>query len=862
MPISRARDLQPLYSTIENYDLVIVPDNPLADAINRRVQTPQFGTFATTPRRLATGRREQAEDRLAFLEVVDRTDHSWKAIAYAIGNILQCWEHQGAAGEIFEYGAYTDGTTEAAVDIIEDIQTTSGQLTNYEIDEDEAVAVVGYEQLTQLERSILPPDHDRVELFTDDPFDHPPFHVFDSSADIVDALLDTVTPANADDVAVVLDSASRYSSLVESALEANAIPYYGGPGFVDHPDHRAFVRLLRTAFRGSETTVTDAKPVLARLGANVPVEHDEKHLTRVDVPEVQWITDFCETVERSTFDEALTAFETETGRNLGRFSEELSKLGLATATVTRDRVEDLAYYLQTYDVPVDRENEGVLLADARSSGYVDRSSVFYLGLDDGWTHAAPQRPWVDTDAQFERYIRRFQLLLQSGTEQYYLVQDTAGGQPVTPCLYFGELLDADFERFSDLDSVQHSHPERETGARFETDPIGVEPDAIETISQSSLKSYVNSPRDYFFDRILDGPDKDYFREGNLFHEFAEFYVNHPDRVDDDAIRDVVDLMLREAGSFFHGDEAPLRRRKYRIGLDTIVEYLDAYSPESQAFLTPAAGWGDNAVADHFGLEVDSPLTERWFENAAIGAKGRIDLVRAADHIVDYKSGNKKSAYKLVMRSSIDPVADTPNFQAALYLSHFRSENPDQRIQFSFCHFLETLDDVIADDATIDDALTTIEYYPDPFDDFVASREAYDALLNGYNDCVATFEDLGFAAYQDTVESLSFPETTDKAELRDSAFAEEFTAAVQVATTDDVDAEKGCDQAIRELNGIRKRAFFREDLDAFEAFVADRIEEINHRRAGAERFPIEGPGGEPNYRRVDHRDLMLEGDRDD
>ena len=862
MSIRRARPLDTLYSNLAAYDLVIAPDNPLASAINRRVTTPQFGTFATTPRRLATGRREQAEDRLAFLEVVDRTDHSWKAIAYAIGNILQCWEHHGAADAIFDYDAYTDGTTEAAVEIIEDIRTTSGQLTDYEIDEDEDVAVVGYEQLTQLERSILPAEYDRVGLFTDDPFDHPPFHVLDSSADIVDALLDTVTQTNADDVAVVLDSASRYSSLVESALEANDIPYYGGSGFVDHPDHRAFVRLLRMAFRGSETTVADAKPVLARLGANVPVEHDEKQLTSVDAPGVQWITDFCETVERSTFDEALTAFEAETGRNLERFSEELSKLGLATKTVTRDRVEDLAYYLQTYDVPVDRENEGVLLADARSSGYVDRSSVFYLGLDDGWTHAAPQRPWVDTDTQFERYIRRFQLLLQSGTEQYYLVQDTAGGQPVTPCLYFGELLDADFEQFSDLESVQHSHPEQETGERFEREPVGIDPDSIETISQSSLNSYVNSPRDYFFGRILDGPDKDYFREGNLFHDFAEFYVNHPDHVDDDAIVDVVDLMLREAGSFFHDDEAPLRRREYRIGLDTIVDYLDAHPPESQAFLTPASGWGDNAVADHFGLEVDSPLTERWFENAAIGAKGKIDLVQAADHIVDYKSGNKKSTYKVVKRSSIDPVADTPNFQAALYLSHFRSENPGQRIQFTFCHFLETLDDVIVSDASLEDALTTIEYYPETFDDFVASRGAYDALLNGYNDCVATFDDLGFAAYQDTVESLSFPETTDKAGLRDSSFAEEFTAAVQGATAEDVDAEKGCDQAIRELNVIRKRAFFREDLDAFEAFVADLIEEINHRRAGAERFPIDGPGGEPNYRRVDHRDLLLEGDRDD
>ncbi|MFQ3295806.1 MAG: hypothetical protein ACI8VE_002896, partial [Natrialbaceae archaeon] len=81
-------------------------------------------------------------------------------------------------------------------------------------------------------------------------------------------------------------------------------------------------------------------------------------------------------------------------------------------------------------------------------------------------------------------------------------------------------------------------------------------------------------------------------------------------------------------------------------------------------------------------------------------------------------------------------------------------------------------------------------------------------------------------------------------------------------SDDVNAEKGCDQAIRALNGVRRQAFFREDLDAFEAFVQERLEELNRYRAGEARFPIEGLAGEPNYRRVDHRDLLLEGGTDE
>jgi len=88
-------------------------------------------------------------------------------------------------------------------------------------------------------------------------------------------------------------------------------------------------------------------------------------------------------------------------------------------------------------------------------------------------------------------------LLQNGVDQYYLVQDTAGGTPVTPCLYFEEILDEEFERFSDLDSIQHSRAARTTHDGFGKESIDVAAEKVTAFSQSSLNTYVNSPRDYF-----------------------------------------------------------------------------------------------------------------------------------------------------------------------------------------------------------------------------------------------------------------------------------------------------------------------------------------------------------------------------
>nr|WP_284438579.1 PD-(D/E)XK nuclease family protein [Halomicroarcula laminariae] len=850
-----------MYEDVADYDLVLTPDAPLASAINRRVDVPQFGTFATTPRRLAAGRREQAEDRSAFLEVIDRTDHDWKSISYAIGNVLQCWEHQGSIESILDYDSYVDTETSDVVEIMAELQSTSRSLTEYTIDE-ESIAVVGEQQFTTLERAILPDDYDQFDLFIDEPFDYPSFNIFDSSADIIDAILDTVTATTAENVAVVLDASSRYSSLIEAAFDAAGIPYYGGPGFIDEPDHRAFLNLCRAGFRGGETTVGDVQPVLTQMGIDVPIDHNNKRLYEAGIPETAWIREFCQSLTTYTFKEALTEYESQTDTSLVSFHEELGQLGIADVPVSADTVDELAYYLQTYEVPVNRENEGVLLADAKSAGYVDRSVVFHVGLDEDWTHSPPQRPWVDTESQFQRYLNQFQLLIQSGVEQYYLVQDTKGGKPVTPCLYFGELLDDDYDQFSDLDSVAHRRPVADGQIGFEKEELDVEAETVEAISQSSLNSYVNSPRDYFFSRLVDGPDKDYFTEGNLFHDFAEFYVNHPETIDADALSDVVDVMADEARPLFAGTDEPLRRRSYRIGLETIIEYLDAHGPESDDFLTPSSGWGSNFFADYFDEPIDSPLTERWFENTSIGIKGKIDLVTAPDHLLDFKSGRKKSRRDVVKQAAIDPPNDTPNFQAALYLCHYRTMHPDEPISFTFFHFLETVDDVITGDADLDDTLTTVKYYPWTFDEHVGSRQAYETLLDGYNDCVATFEELGFDAYAQIMTELSFPGTTAKDELRESSFAASFTAAVDEQTGGDVDVEKGCDQAIRELNSCRKKSFFRDDLDAIERFVTDRIEELNQYRRGDTRFPVEGLDGEPNYRRIDHRDLLLEGTTDE
>jgi len=860
--IKRSKPIDRLYEAVAEYDLVIVPDAPLASALNRRLEYPHFGPFAITPRRLAARRRETAEDRLAFLEVISQTDLSWKQASYAIGNVLQCWEYRGSPDAILEYDAFDTPATRTVVDCIGSLETTSRTLTDYQIDREEydSVAVIGEQQLTNLERSILPAEYDAVDRFCNDSFELPPVRIFDSPAAIVDAVLDTVTTANADDIAVVLDASSEYSPLIESAFEATAIPYYGGPSFTDDQDHRAVIHLLRSTIAGSDTRLKSVKPLLTRLGVTIDIDHDEKRLFEVDDPQLEWLHDFCDRAAALTIGEALTTYENRAECTLETFREELDHLGLLTEPITEETIDRLTFYLETYDVPIDRENDGVLLADAKSASFVDRPVVFYLGLDEGWTHTSPERPWVDHDEEFERNLDQFQSLLQSGVDQYYLVQNTAGGTPVTPCLYFEDLLEVEFERFSDFESIRHSRTFRSTGAGFDKEPVDAETEPETALSQSSLNSYANCPRDYFFGRLVDNPDKDHFVEGNLFHDFAEFVVNHPAFIDDAVIEEVVDVMIEETRAFHRDVDLATRRTTYRVGLETIVDYLEKNAPSDTDFLTPTSS-SDNVFATYFDRPVDSPATERWFEDDDRGIKGKIDLIQSPTQLVDFKSGSKKPPSQIIKRAAIEPPSDRPNFQALLYLTYYRSQRPNEQLEFTFFHFLETLDDVVTGEGTLDDCLTTVTYRPISFDEFVQSRTVFDELReDAPNDCNKTFSKTSYEEYQAAFDAHQPPRTRDAEEMADSPFGNALLEGMIDAVGDYKYVKKGCMQAFRHLCGYRKEGYFVEDLDEFERFIDEQLGELNRYRCGDSRFPVEGRAGEPNYRYMNNRDMILTTER--
>ncbi|ACV11888.1 conserved hypothetical protein [Halorhabdus utahensis DSM 12940] len=860
MPVQRARSIDDLFEAVAGYDLVLTVDAPLSLALNRRLDHPRLGRFAATPQMLAADEFRPQDQRQLFVEVIDKTALPWKQAAHLVELILGCWEETGDRQAILEYDRYDTTATREVLEVIASVASAHRDLDTYRIDEDRDVAVIGESQFSALDRSILPAEYDTIDPLTSEAFDLPAFHSFASRTAIVEAIVDNVTSDNADDVAIVMDRGGPFPALIESALEARDIPFYGGPGFADNEGLRTFLELLRLAHADSRARVGDVRPIARGLGIDFPVDDEDKLLAELGSPAAEPIQAFCANVPEWTFGEAIREFEELSNQTLDAVRDELGVLGLVDEPVTDGRLDDLEFYLSAFDVPIDREDSGVLLADANTSTYVDRPAVFYLGLDADWTHQVIDRPWIDTERKDREHLRQFQLLLQNGREQYYLVQETSAGEPVRPCLYFHDLLDDDIETFDDFGTIPHTYRRGDGSTGFEHDPVSAAPEPIETISQSSLSTFVNCPRDYFFDQLVEQPDRDYFRKGNCYHDFAEFYVNHPDVIADADRAELVDLFLDELRPFVDQVDRDVLETEFDVGLELIGRFIDENPPVERDYSEYEVLPFGNLVADYFDHPIDSPITEQWFENPELGGKGKVDLIHSPTQLLDYKSGSAKSASQVVDRSSIEEIHDKPDFQALLYLAHHRRVRRDEPIDFVFYHFLDLVDDAITGTADIEDALVRVTYYPETFDEWAGTQTAFDALCVGVaesNNRRKTLEKLGYDAYAQFLDGHAFPDIDEKDALLDTEFADAFVRYARDRVGEYKYVTSGIESALKTLLDLRGENYFRDDVEAFEPFLDEQIALINDYRKSS--FPV----GDPNLDRVTHRDLLLtEEGRDD
>lgn len=864
MKVEKIYSIEELYDKVQNYDIVFTSEAAMMSALNDRIEEPVLGYFAITP--LIYCFREHQNDNLLqerrlFIEIVKNTDLSWKQASYLLENVLECWRNDGSLEAIKKYDRFDTDLVDSVIDVIENENSVFSVMEDLEVDEDKDVAVVNFDQFDEMDKQVLPENFERFDVFTDEKRDLDRFKVFNSSTEIVRTVVNNVTEDTAQDTAVVLKKDSSYSALIESALESEGIPVMRQDNLGEDEGLRTFIQTLRLATNNGRKLVKDCQPVLRRLGFDISIKKNNDYLSEVDIEEITDFQSLLSEVEGAEVSEALELLEEYIETDL---TEEFEELGILQEKVSGKLVNQLEYYLDTFNIEKDSTGNGVLLANSNSSAVVDRPIVFYLGMDSSWTPGTSNRPWIDKEEEDTRNLKEFKMLIQNGEQQHYLVQDQNMNDDVTPCLYFNELTDEEFESFRDLPHESYEAASSDLRDGFNQEEYDIEVGQVSLFSQSSLNGFVKSPKEHLFDRVTDSADQDYFRKGTLYHDFAEFYANQGDFVEEKGVEEFIEIMLDEMKSIV--DELKLERleTEFRVGIKNIKSFVD----QNVENKTELEGYSqrerkENFFAEYYDKEIENEFTEAWFENPDLVAKGTVDLIVNDNYLADYKSGkNPDSAPQIVKSSNLELLEDSPNFQAMLYLANLRTLRPDQGLKFTFFHFLSNIEDEMSGEADPEENIVTISYFPDKFNESLSNQAVVDYIYssNQRRDFIDIIGEEDFKSALDRI-NVNNDAQYDKHQILNKSideFKEVCRNNVEIGRGNDKLTEKqlndGAESILKKIVEFRKKNYFEEDLDAFEDFLQKQLDLLNSYRS--EEFPLQNPVlDQVDVEDLDHKDMI-------
>ena len=856
MEIQRTRSIDEIFDEVKEYagnGTIVTTDASLADALNARLtrlDRPVVGDFCVTPRRYVSDpEMEERED--SFLKLVNEQNLGWRQASYMLDKTISCWQYTGELEKITEYDRFDKDVSQKVIDTLKDSDTVFSRLEEQKLEG--KVVVVGFEDFTELDKKILPEDFEKIDFMTDETHELSEFKVFESKQDIVQCLKENIESIGPEKTSVVVDPESQYQPLIEASLDARNIAYLSSRSLSEESDLRSLISLLRIGLSTKNVKVRDVRPVLDEMDVDISASKDNRLVSRTSgMDDIQELLNVLEYLD---YTEVLRRLEEMGAGEMKEVKTLLDELDLLEASVSSDSLSDLEFYIESFDPSSSTETEGVLFADPSTAGFVDRPVVFYIGMDKNWTRETGDDPWINEEKESRRNREGFQKLIQSGEQQVYLVQDMEMNRDIRPCYHLGELLGIDLDAFTDLEHAYY-RPEKEPEEKgFRHKELGIEKTTVKALSQSSLNDLALSPRLYYFRQLTSDIEDENLEKGNIFHDYAEFYANHPDFVDDLDDEKIISVMKDYMRPFMDEYGIEQLETELRIGLSNITQFFKDNEIEKTDFQEYKRGKEENIFAEAFNKEIDADITELSFKDEDMCIKGKIDLLMNKKHLVDYKSGRKKSAKDIVKASNVELYedADWPDFQALMYLTFHREQVGEKELKFTFLNFLDNISEAVNGDDNNDENAVTVNYIPKDFDDYISSLEMYEHLLRekgNTSKARKVLDKLGCESFREFLEDKRLEEAFDREKALDSRLSQDFQNFCIKEIGEYKYVRKGTDQIIKEFVDLRCSNFFREDLDKFKDFIEAKTEELNsYLREG---FPLNAkPDDLPD------RDIILE-----
>ncbi len=864
--MNRIKSIQEIYNEAKAYDCVLTVDAALARGLNRLIHTPRFGVFAVTPRQLAQKYSDIHFDKIyskfEFVNIVAKeTDKPFRLVHALTENILNVWNQSGLlelteihlSDEVKELLPYFEKypMLEYAV-----------QSFNEDFFNNKKIAVIGKEFFNELDLQVLPKNifYDEINILTSEDFSLGKTYVFGNTKTLIDNVVGLITRGNMNHSAIVLEPNSDYNVLLQTRLKENGIDVLVKTSYTENLIVRFMLGLIENSFGNDLLKAKDLKEAGKFFGFEIDSTMDNYNLEVVinstKDKNLKALYKIMSDAGKFTFkkftDELIDKFEST---ELNEFNVLLDKLSFFNENVTEENLIELKYILENFDVDLSSKRDGLLFVDAKNSAFVNREVVIYLGLDESWSISTNEKQYLDKNREDKINLKKFEILIQQGSERLYFTQEIKDNKEVLPAPYFSIIENrtiADFkDRIFNHEFISGENipavPLREinTEEEVETDEISIAP--------TGLKRFVLCPAKYFYDTVTPPTDAPHFLKGNLLHEFAELYFQHPDFCKENYAK-IMDYILKKFSNVIMKSEIDIERTNFKIAMDNVMSFLNT-NPIEKILLEQDVKT-NNEMMESFKKKKIYDYTEKDLPKDFI-VKGRVDL-RDKKTIVDYKSGsNRYKVTDLPMLTNIDYIIGNEktdfDFQAISYIAALQNENitgnkSTGNLKFIYNYVLANKKNLLDERLRVENNLTEFTYIDLNFVQYLLTENCYlyiketikpelrrylDFLdFSGYKDIFEDVIEINFYDKESVVNNLS--SKLIKAHQRAGLSFGDFNKKLEKVYLEDLYKLTAIFYRIRCNEGL----IFKDDVKKFLDFVKEKLGELNsYRRSNFPASPI-------------------------
>ncbi|MEO6695504.1 MAG: PD-(D/E)XK nuclease family protein [Ignavibacteria bacterium] len=854
--LRKAKTISELFQETKEFDLVITNDAPLATALNKLVEAPRLDYFAMTPKQIASKFAQ-----LNYIKVYEK----YEIILNLSRDLKKPLKLvHGMAEKIYEIWMYNAKLEFADQFLSEEEKLLSEYISRYDTIEtamenfneeffgDRKIAVIGEELFSLLDLEVLPKrgvPAQAINIFTEDTAVIDKAYIFNSSGRLIENVLMLINKDNADETAIVLSSESDHLEILKARLKDSDINIEIKNYLSDEISVRNFISLIELSLRFNELKVKEYIAIAGEYGISIDNYHNNYDIVNYvghinKDKKLKKLSNISQKITEHKYGELISILKLHFQTSfIKEFNEAINLLELSDQNISEDNLIDLKYFIREFNIEIKNKTSGVLFVNALNSAFIDRQIIYYLEMDNSWMKLFPDKDYLNKEEEELKNLNRFQILLQQGQNRFYFVQNVRDYKKVIPCYYFLMLAGADAGSFVNeiFNPVQINNKRTEDPFKARVKKLNSVKDPIVSVSPTSFNKYFKCPKLFSFDRFLPSEDLLVFKKGNLLHNFAELYFNHPDFTKK-KLDTILDKMTKDLESFNKEINQKFVRSEFLIGAESLMFFLDTMTFIKIPLEIPEQA-NENILMNFFKKDIIYQNTERRIpENDETKIKGKIDL-QSGNTIVDYKSSKKrKYENNATLKSNLDYIngfeSAEVDFQAAAYIAVTRGKFDDVNFiyNFLFTNFKYHIDTF----AKKENNLTNIKYLPITFMEHIYSEEVFE-MIKKEKKAGKLFDTLGLYKYKYILDNLNLHpfEFFDKEillnkilEITNFVIQEKGYSYSNFGCQKQETLNDNCIKPISDIifgirNGNHENAtIFKDDIDNFTRLIKDELININ------------------------------------